>query len=150
VTEGLVNLVGDPETATQILAELDELERIEREKGPQSPEAIEQRLMVERLLRTSGGLAAQMIADAETERWMNLMSKRVQATLTLSHAPAYNASPRLYREREMMRVLSRHLPHMRKYVIGIDPSRLNIDADLKELSPLVDFSAAVPGEGDSR
>ncbi len=150
ISESLTQLVGDPATAMRVLEELDELDRIEREAGPQSPEAVEQRLHVERLLRRSGGIAARTIAQAETDRWVDLMNKKVQATRTQSQILAFRASPTLYKERELMRVLSRHLGPMRKYVIGIDPSRINISSDMKELSPLVDMSLSTPDEDSNQ
>ena len=44
----------------------------------------------------------------------------------------YRAAPELYMQREIMRVLQGLAP-MRKFVLGIDPARVNIDVDLVEL-----------------
>jgi hypothetical protein len=43
-------------------------------------------------------------------------------------------------------ITSKYAP-LRKYVIGIDASRINLDVDLKELSPLLDFSQSL-GDGE--
>ena len=46
-----------------------------------------------------------------------------------------------------MKVLARSLADVRnKYVIGIDPDRVHIDVDLKEVAPMLDFAA----EGDTQ
>jgi hypothetical protein len=49
-----------------------------------------------------------------------------------------------------MSVLARKLPNIRKYVIGIDPERLNIDVELREINPLLNFADTLEtdDEGD--
>jgi hypothetical protein len=51
-----------------------------------------------------------------------------------------------------MSVLARKLPSIRKYVIGIDPERLNLDLELRDINPLLNFadSLETDEEGDEQ
>ena len=39
-----------------------------------------------------------------------------------------------------MSVLARRLPSIRKYVIGIDPERIQLDVELRSINPLLNFA----------
>lgn len=150
VVTQLAILVGDPEETPEVLAGLDEWDRLRDELGPDAPATVEQRERVEQMLHAAGGAASLMIRRAETDRWQELMSRRAQAVRTQSRLEAYRAAPRLFEQRELMGVLMSTLQSVRKYIIGIDPSRISIDTDLKELAPLLDFSQSRETEGGSR
>jgi hypothetical protein len=60
---------------------------------------------------------------------------------------AYEASPNLYMQRMYMSVLARKLPSIKKYVIGIDPERLDIEVELQQINPLLNFSDSIDTEG---
>jgi hypothetical protein len=142
----LAFLVGDPDNGRVILAELEKWEELKDEFGFDSEEAREQRDVVERMVMRAGGLAALDIARAEADRWVELMDKRAQASRAQSQLRAFRASPEIYMERELMRVISSNLAPVRKYVIGIDPRLINLDFELTELSPLVDFGTGMREE----
>ncbi len=147
VVTQLATLVGDPETGRRVMQELDEYDQLRDELGSQHEDVVEKRQAIENLLLESSGLAGTSIRLSEANRWNELMTQRAQAERVRSLFGAYSASPRLYEQREIMRVYSESLRGVRKYLVGIDPERAEIDLELKELSPLVDFSLAV-GEGD--
>lgn len=142
----LAMLVGDRETGRAILAELETWEELKDEHGFDSEEARAQRDIVEQMVMDARGVAALAIARAEADRWAELMDKRAQASRTQSQISAFRASPEIYREREVMRVISQNLAPMRKYVVGIDPRLINLDFELTELSPLVDFGPGMREE----
>ena len=56
---------------------------------------------------------------------------------------AYQVAPRLYMQRMYMSVLAKRLPNIRKYVIGIDPDRVNLDVELRNINPLLNFADAL-------
>ena len=63
---------------------------------------------------------------------------------------AYQVAPNLYMQRMYMSVLAKNLPHIRKYVIGIDPERVNLDVELRSINPLLNFADALEDdEGDN-
>jgi hypothetical protein len=53
-------------------------------------------------------------------------------------------------QRMYMSVLARKLPNIRKYVIGINPERLHLDVELRDINPLLNFAGSLESddEGD--
>ena len=140
----LTAMIGDVSLADAVLDGIDEYHRLVREtpKGAASPEAIAKRQEVEEILRSGGGSEAQKIAVAERDRWYDLMKTRGQASRWQGELDSYRAAPQLYRQREIMKVYGRLLPNIPKYIIGVDPSRVNVDFDLKNTIPFIDFAGA--------
>jgi modulator of FtsH protease HflK len=141
--------LGDAKLREEVAAALDGYDRVRRESGANSQASIEQRLVVEKLLINGRGRAAQMIADAEEDRWVDLMQQRVEASRVQGEMGAYRAAPEYYRQRMLMSVYKEILPYKRKYLIGVDPARVNIDIDLKDINPLLNIGDAMLGEGES-
>ena len=42
-----------------------------------------------------------------------------------------------------MAILARRLPALRKYIIGIDPSRMSVDLELQTINPLLNFGESI-------
>ena len=102
------------------------------------------------LLRKGGGQAWQTIANAERDSWLGLMRDRIQASRLKSQEASWNTAPSLYRQRAIMEVYARMLPNLRKYVVDIDPSRLDLNVELREhASPNTVFSDAVSSGGSN-
>jgi len=140
--------VGDEANLEPVLQAIAEWERLRRLHGPDAPETIAQRLAVEQMLFEGGGGNALTIALAEKERWVKVLEARTRARRIEGQLPAYRAAPALYRQREVMRVLTARLVNARKYVLGIDPQRFNIDVELRELNPLTNIQDAFLKEGE--
>ncbi|MCZ6837557.1 MAG: hypothetical protein O7G85_17410 [Planctomycetota bacterium] len=140
--------VGDESMLTPVLEGIDEWDRLRIEKGLDDPETVAQRMKVEQFLLDGGGENAQNIAYAENERWVKVLQARTRASRTLGQIPAYRAAPRLYRQREIMRVLSQKLQFARKYVVGIDPKDFQINVELKQLNSMLNFEDAMLEEGE--
>lgn len=144
---GLVLFVGNAESADEILAALDRWRALRSELGHEAREAINQRLLVERMLADAGGQLAQLITAAESQRWVTLMESRAQAKQFQGQIVASRAAPRLYRQREIMKVLGRTLGTRRKFIlVGIDPERLNLDIEVQQAPSM--FS--IPPQGESQ
>jgi regulator of protease activity HflC (stomatin/prohibitin superfamily) len=140
-------LLGDRARAADVLGAIDEynaMKAVDAKQGlkTDSPEAAKKRLAIEQMLVRGGGAAAQTIADAERDRWVQLMTRRAQASGVQSQLAAYRASPHLFQQREIMRVWAQMLPGIDKFVLGVDPARVNIDVDLKKINPILDFAGA--------
>ncbi len=133
--------IGYAELADQVIAAIDDYYRRESELGRDAAPTIEQRQVVEDLLARGGGRAAQAIAHAETDRWKDLMSKRAAYSRWLSELASYRAGPELYRQREIMKLYSLYLRTPHKFIIAIDPARVHVDFDLKDINP---FQSYVP------
>ena len=94
-------------------------------------------------INTGNGMAAARIRDARVEKWTSWMNTWANASRVSGQAAAFKAAPNLYKQRMYMSVLARKLPAIRKYVIGIDPQRLNLDVELKSINPLLNFADAL-------
>lgn len=140
--------LGSPEYMEPVLSGIVEWERLRKDLGLEAPETIAQRQLVENLLLKGGGINAQAIAMAENERWIRVLESKTKASRVQGQIPAYRASPELYRQREIMKVLIESLAFNRKYFLGIDPSRVSIDLELKELNPILNFADSLLREGE--
>ena len=112
-------LLGDPALADVVPAAVEDWnamrarhDRLSAELGEDAPAVRElsdeierKRLEIETALFRGGGLAGQMIGQAEQERWITFMLARADASWLEGQLPAYHAAPALYRERERMQVL---------------------------------------------
>jgi hypothetical protein len=119
-----------------IMAEIAEWERRRDTEGSDAPETVEQRVKIEEMMRAFGGHAAQVIAEAERDRWVRQMKAMSDAIRVQGQQLPYRTAPRLYRQRELMRVFTATLPPLKKFIIGIDPSTVSVDMELKEINPL--------------
>ena len=132
----LETLQKDEHSSSQILKEA-EATLIEREE-----KAIE-------ILQQGNGRASAQIRSAEVARWVAQMNTWARASRVNGQTAAYRVAPNLYMQRMYMSVLAKNLPHIRKYVIGIDPERINLDVELRSINPLLNFADSIEGdEGD--
>jgi len=141
--------IGNGGLAEQVIAGIDRYNELREAAGRdagQNSEVAAQRMAVEKLLVQGGGQAAQMIAAAETDRWVTLMSKRSQSSLVKSQLASFMAAPELFRQRTLMNLYEKHLPFRDKYVIAVDPRMVHLDFDLLKVNPILDFAGASDSE----
>ena len=102
------------------------------------------------VIEHGNGRAAAQIRKARIDRWTTLMDTWAKASRVSGQTHAFKAAPELYMQRMYMSVLARKLPTIRKYVIGIDPERLNLDVELRDINPLLNFADSLESddEGD--
>lgn len=152
VSSTFISLVGDIDRVDSLLVEIDKYNQMRRDDTAEGRQAAdEQAALIERMLFERGGSAAQRIADAEKDRWVEFMATRAQASRVAGEQKKFQACPELYRARETMAVYTYNLAFIRKYLIGVDPSQLDMNVDLQELNPLFDFSQSLPkNEGESQ
>jgi regulator of protease activity HflC (stomatin/prohibitin superfamily) len=142
--------IGDPDRVGEILAGIDEYNRLRNELGPDHTDVIDQRIRVERMLSASGGALALEIAAAEADRWINLMEARAEALKQQGKVEAYRAAPRLFMKRELMQVLQEMLPDLPKYVfVGVDPDRVSLKVELQEAPSLFRPGDLTSSEGET-
>ncbi len=98
----------------------------------------------EGVVRKGGGAAYQIIAAAERGKLVDMLARRGQAARVREQQSAWVAAPQLFRQRSIMKLYAQYLPSMRKYVIGVDPSKLELNVELRELaSPNTVFSESL-------
>jgi len=136
VNTTMSTLVGSPDIARRVVLDINLLSEIERKHGKDSPEALQKRSTIENMIVDARAQAASIIGVARARRWSMLMSARATASEVLGQAPSYRAAPEIYRERAIMAVLSRALAAARiKYVLAIDPSRIEFDVQMEQPEP---------------
>jgi regulator of protease activity HflC (stomatin/prohibitin superfamily) len=150
VNTTMATLIGAASRAPEVVAAIESLRRIEREKGPESPEATEQRLRCERALLESTAATASVISSARARRWELHMDARRNAAEVLGEAAAWSVDPELYRQRALMRVLAENLRGVRvKYVLGGDPARTRVDVEMKEVESGLNLADYIAPEGEN-
>jgi modulator of FtsH protease HflK len=130
----LGQLAGGQESTTEevhrtLLAYTKELDDIcNRAKGGQSG-ALDEAARIayadaRELFTQTLGLPAQMVDKAWAQRWELDLAERGRLESFLAQVAAYRASPRSYMTDRYLDVWDYVLPRVPKYVIGIDPERL--------------------------
>ena len=156
-------LVGDSDLIQDVIAAIDTVDAARdalvaaqaAANGDAAVAAAEQALEartgdVVALLRAGGGSAWQTIARAKKNYWVGLMDERAEASLVRGQEASWRVAPELYRQRAIMQVYSTLLPSLRKYVVGVDPERLDLNIELREhASPNTVFSDAVSTASDA-
>ncbi|MCP3905137.1 MAG: hypothetical protein GY715_16045 [Planctomycetes bacterium] len=150
VVAGSAQLVGNPDRIDEILAAVGTWERLRAEHGLEAPQTVEQRIRVETMLTSAGGEAAQIIAEAERDRWVSLIGARAETNRLRGQTSAYQAAPRLYRERERMNVLASMLGWTNKYILCVSPDRVDFDLDLRELNTMLNIGDIVEDAGGTQ
>lgn len=149
---GYTELVGDPRLVEPLVREIDAWRRAQDaayaaeaadERDRLQDDADQRRARIQRILVDGGGEMGRRIMDAERDRWVKVMDSRAQAMRLAGEVAPFRTAPALYREREMLRLYSWSLPLRRKLVLGIDPSRIALDVDIKDINPLFDISDAI-------
>ena len=97
-----------------------------RAGGASAQEVAEAERLAERLLDECGGQAKTLVNQMRASRWRQVNEVRGLWESFNNQLAAYLAAPRLFTINEKLRVLSTGLKEPRKYVIGIDPDRLEI------------------------
>lgn len=138
----LVRAAGSPAIANAIIAEIDVLKRL-RKEGASDEERAAQTDRIDELLMTAGGEAAKRIAEARTDQWNKILGASARVEEFLGRIEAYNAGPGLYREFLMMDVLTRILANAEKYIIAVDPSKVNITIDVLQDDDSMVFAEAL-------
>jgi regulator of protease activity HflC (stomatin/prohibitin superfamily) len=137
--EPLVTAIDQVDAARVALAAATDQEHASREAAVREAVA-----KAETIVRKGGGAAYQIIAAAERSRLVDMLDRRGQAARVRGQQAAWLAAPELFRQRSIMKLYAQYLPTMRKYVMGVDPSKLDLSIELRELaSPNTVFSESL-------
>lgn len=158
----LTRTVGDPELVEELVLTVDtyndtqrlvdSLRRDNSASDYERTDAMNTLAQLEKealeLIESGNGRAAAKIRNARVDRWTTLMDTWARSSRVRGQMAAFRAAPELYKQRMYMSVLARNLPTIRKYVIGINPNQLNVDVELKEINPLLNFADSLEsGDG---
>ncbi|MDP6541810.1 MAG: SPFH domain-containing protein, partial [Phycisphaerales bacterium] len=95
------------------------------------------------ILREGNGAASLRIDSAHVTRWIEMLDAWSRSSRVRGQMTAFEAAPEIYRQRTYMAILARRLPYLRKYIVGLDPSRINVDLQLQSINPLLNFGEAM-------
>ena len=84
------------------------------------------------------GTPAEQIAQAQADRWKRELREQTAVETYRRKLMPYLAAPRVYMFDAYLDVLDATLPSMRKYVLGIDPNRLDIRINVPERSNVLE------------
>jgi modulator of FtsH protease HflK len=83
-----------------------------------------------------------LVAQAEADRWKTELTERAQAESFQRELAAYQASPRVYMLDRQLQVWEEILPDLTKYVLGIDPTKvqhwLNWELEAQHMEGILD------------
>lgn len=145
----LFSQVGSTDAAERIYNEIIEWERMQNELGTDHEDAVAKRLEIKRMLLETDGEIASVIYEAEKERWVRQIRELTRAREHEGKLLAYQAAPQLYKQREIMRVLGMTMGDKSKYLLGIDPSRVDIDVEFKRIDSVLNLTDSL-NEGESQ
>lgn len=141
--ESLTRVAGSALEGERIAAEIDKYQAM-RASGTASPEdLVEQASLVEQLLQDAGGIAANKIAAARSQRWIRPLAEEARAKRFAGRLEAYRAGPEIYREYLTMDVLTRVLQDARKYFLTVDPRVFDIDIEVLQDDQVLNFEEAI-------
>ena len=146
VETGFVQLLGKTGLVDPLVEAITQAEALER--GGASEDEISAAVdKADAILFSAGGEIGARIDAANGERWVRVLEAESLLARVRGQTRSWQAGGDLYRQRQIMNVYAATLPGMRKFVAAVDPSRLDIDMDLKTIDPLFAISDAL-GTGD--
>ncbi len=132
----MATLVGDAAQSAAIVEAIKSYEQLRSQKGDADPEVMSARDRLERMLTANPAQVAKELLLARARGWQAHMDVRRAAEEVLGQADAYHAAPELYRQRRTMEVLAQVLSQVRvKYVLGVDPSAVQMDFTMQSPDP---------------
>ena len=151
----LTRTVGNPSLVEDVVHAVDTYNEVKRNwenSQPQDqkviPQQIEQlEIDALSLIEVGNGQAAAQIRIAKVDRWTTLMDTWSRASRVNGQNKAFEAAPNLYMQRMYMSVLARKLPPIKKYIIGINQNRLDVEVELQDINPLLNFEDTLDNEG---
>ena len=148
VASGLAAVIGDPANASPVIEAIEAYERAVDEHGAGHPDSAAALAVAESLILEAGGEAALTLAEASSSGIVQIMDARSQVARIESETLPYEAAPDLYRVLEEMAVYRRNMDAINKYVLAIDPGRLDIDFEFNTIDPLTSIYDAL-GDQDA-
>jgi len=141
-------LVSGAANAERIVGQIDALSSIP--PGDAARVTEESRAIEEAILRTRGS-AASMIEAAEATRWTVQMEARSDVNRLEGDLPLYQAAPELYRQRQIMRVLSQTIPGARaRYFLALPADRVKFDVEMLQADSGLNFLDAVEAQQEKK
>lgn len=121
----LTSVAGTPSLARALAKAHLAIRRL-RDQGAPAEELAAAEKAADLLLARAGGKARAIINRGRAERWANENAERGRWASFEHQLAAYKAAPKLFILNEKLNMLAESLRDVRKYVLGIDKSKLEI------------------------
>jgi regulator of protease activity HflC (stomatin/prohibitin superfamily) len=131
----LAQAVGDIALADRIIAELDRLDRLTRDRAEQE-QIDEQQARIMAMIQQAGGEAATTLSRARSDRWRRHMGERGRAIRREGELAAYNAAPNAFLADRLLAAWGTATRTARVFVV---PDSVDIRIDQTEISQTLDF-----------
>lgn len=141
----LTEVVGDPQLARSIVAEIKTLDNL-RETKAAAGAIKDQEFKVEKLLESAGGSAAALLAQARADRWTHHMKIRGLAARHAGRQQLYEASPEIYRYQTYFEALKDTMKGARVYIVPSQNFILDFENKDKDFGQDI-FKNFTTGEG---
>lgn len=152
-TRQLAEVAGSVERARVLVERIGSLERLsselnetpDDEREPLRARIAKGELAVDALLARAGGKAARVVSEARAYRWQRENGERARAERFIKELMAFRASPRVYRSRRYLEVLSEGMADSRKILLITKDPELVVRFDLKDDADAAALAEAVAG-----
>ena len=141
--ESLTRVAGSASAGERIASKIDEYQQKRSDSNVSPDELAQLTADVEEALRSAGGMAANKIAGARSQRWIRPLAEEARARLLAGRLEAYRAGPEIYREYLTMDVLTRVMRDARKYFLAVDPRIFDIDVEMMQDDQVLNFEEAI-------
>lgn len=141
--QSLTMVAGSARSGEAIAREIEAYDRLRNDPTSEPEAVLQQRFRIEEMLLDSGGMAANKIAAARSERWVRPLTEEARAKRFAGRLEAYRRGPEIYREYLIMDVLTYVLRDARKYFIAMDPSIFDVDIEILQDDQSLSFEDAI-------
>jgi regulator of protease activity HflC (stomatin/prohibitin superfamily) len=113
---------------------LTELQKVRKDRDgyPYADRIAEANERGEKLFARLEGTPAKLIAEARSKRWQKELGALTKVQAYRRKLLPFEAAPRVYMFDQYMDVLDETLPGMLKYVMGVDPNRVEVRVNLEQ------------------
>lgn len=140
--EALIAAAGSTELAEEIIAKLDEIDRL-NERGADADTLAAATLEAQRLIESAGGTAGRRLSQASAERWVSHMSERGRAALYVGELASYNAAPMVYAWSRYFEALAESTRDVRVYMVDPRMETMRVQLNLEESQFGPNFRAGI-------
>ncbi|MDX1564944.1 MAG: SPFH domain-containing protein, partial [Phycisphaeraceae bacterium] len=137
----LSEAAGSDRQAREIVKLIDRLDRLEKQKGSDAPEAVAARKELAQRMRDAGGKASELIAQARADRWMAVNKERARVDRYRKQYEVWKQAPRWYAWNLYLKALSEGMADANKYLVLSRDKELILRGDFKKAD--VDDPSAV-------
>lgn len=134
--------VGGEDNLRRLEAMIAEIEGMRQLNAPAEQVAAREAALADAMI-ASGGEVSRVVLQARSDLWVKALLDDARVQRFRGRLAPYSANPRIYREFLTMDTLKYVLQSPRKYILGIDPSKFNIDVSILQEDAAMSFLESI-------